>query len=301
MELIRSLQFVPGNRRDMLEKARTFNADVLVVDLEDSVPIDQKFAARTLVAEIAPSLSENKQKVAVRLNSLDTGLTSIEIDTIIGFHIFAISIGKINSPWHIQQCDFLLNAAENRLGIPIGSVKIIPWIESASAILEAKQISLASPRVIALAFGAEDYTYDMGVQRTDLGDEMKFARSLVPLAARAAGIVALDTPYVQFKDHKGLTRETREAVTLGYKGKFSIHPGQLDTINQIFSPTQIDIDYAKRVVNEWEIAEAQGKGSLSIDNRMIDIPVVKRAKALLGIVDQIKWRCGSSQNHTESL
>ena len=223
MDLLRSLQFVPGNRRDMLEKARTFDADVVVADLEDSVPMDRKADARTMVSEISPWLYENGQTVDVRLNSLDTGLTGIEIDTVIGFHIYAVSIGKIDSPWHIQQCDTLLSAAENRLGISNGSIKIIPWIESASAILDAKHIAQASPRVIALAFGAEDYTVDMGIQRTDLGSEMQFARSLVPIAARASGIVALDTPYVQFKDDQGLARETKDAMALGYKGKFSIH------------------------------------------------------------------------------
>lgn len=288
MDLLRSLQFVPGNRRDMLEKARIFDADVVVADLEDSVPMDRKVEARTMVSEISPWLYENGQRVAVRLNSLDTGLTRIEIDTLIGFHIYAISIGKIDSPWHIQECDALLSAAENRLGICRGSVKIIPWIESASAVLDAKRIGQASPRVIALAFGAEDYTFDMGIERTDLGSEMKFARSIIPLAARASGIVALDTPYVQFKDDQGLARETKDAMTLGYKGKFSIHPNQLKTINRIFTPSQIEIDYAKRVVNEWETAIAQGKGSLSIDNRMIDVPVVKRAKALLDAVVQME-------------
>lgn len=290
MDLLRSLQFIPGNRRDMLEKARDFDADVLVADLEDSVPPAEKAAAADMVAELGPTLSGRGQKIAVRLNSLDTGLTGSEIDAVLGPHIYAISIGKVDSPWHIQQCHNLLNAAEVRLGIDPGTVKIIPWIESGAAVMDARPIATASPRVVALAFGAEDYTHDMGIQRTDQGDEMRFPRSLVPLAARASGIVALDTPYVRFRDAEGLALEAQDAAALGYKGKFAIHPAQLDTINRVFSPSDSDIEYARRVLAAWDEAEAGGRGALALDGRMVDVPVVKRARSLLELVREIDTR-----------
>ena len=290
MDLLRSLEFIPGNRRDMLEKARDFDADVLVADLEDSVPPAEKAAAVDLVAELGPTLAGRGQKIAVRLNSLDTGLTGSEIDAVLGPHIYAISIGKVDSPSHIQQCHNLLNAAEVRLGIDPGTVKIIPWIESAAAVMDARTIATASPRVVALAFGAEDYTNDMGIQRTDQGDEMRFPRSLVPLAARASGIVALDTPYVRFRDAEGLALEAQDAAALGYKGKFAIHPAQLDTINRVFSPSDSDIEYARRVLAAWDEAEAGGRGALALDGRMVDVPVVKRARSLLELVREIDTR-----------
>ena len=200
MELLRSLQFVPGNRRNMLEKARGFQADVLVADLEDSVPPEEKSTARDLVAELVPTLSQRGQKVMVRVNSLDTGRTAEELRAVVSPQLYGVSLGKVDSPWHVTECHRLLSVEEARRGMPLGTVKIIPWIESAAGVLSASAISAASRRVVALAFGAEDFTNDMGLQRTESGEEVAFPRSLVPIAARAAGIVALDTPYVRFRD-----------------------------------------------------------------------------------------------------
>ncbi len=290
MELLRSLQFVPGNRRDMLEKSRTFDADVLVADLEDSVPLAEKAAARELVRELLPSLSGRDQKVVVRVNSLDTGLTADELEAIAGPHLYGVSLGKVDSPWHIQECHRLLATQESRLGMESGVIKIIPWIESAAGILRAADIARASPRVVALAFGAEDYTNDMGIQRTDEGEEVWLPRSMVPIVAQAAGIVALDTPYVKFRDREGLQREAEAARRLGYKGKFAIHPAQLETINAVFSPREEDLEYARRVVEAWEQAEAQGRGALALDGNMVDVPVVKRAYNILKLAKQMAKR-----------
>ena len=290
MELLRSLQFVPGNRRDMLEKARAFDADVLVADLEDSVPPSEKAAARELVREVAPSLSSRGQKLVVRVNSLDTGLTSDELEAVVGHHLYGVSLGKVESPWHVEECHRLLGALEARLGMEAEHVKIIPWIESARAVLRAVDIATASQRVVALAFGAEDYTNDMGIERTDEGDEVCLPRAMVPLAARAAGIVALDSPYVRFRDAEGLRKEAETATKLGYKGKFSIHPSQMETINAVFSPREEEVEYARRVVEAWERAEAQGKGALALDGKMVDVPVVKRARNLLALVEEMAKR-----------
>ena len=290
MELLRSLQFVPGNRRDMLEKARAFDADVLAADLEDSVPPLEKAAARALVREVAPSLSSRGQKVVVRVNSLATGLVSDELEAVVGPHLYGVSLGKVESTWHIEECHRLLGALEARLGMEAGHVKIIPWIESARAVLRAVDIATASPRVVALAFGAEDYTNDMGVERTDEGDEVSLPRAMVPMAARAADIVALDTPYVRFRDAKGLWREAEAAVKLGYRGKFSIHPSQLKAINAVFSPREGEVQYARRVMEAWERAKSQGKGALALDGRMVDVPVVKRAQSLLALVEEMAGR-----------
>lgn len=287
MELLRSLQFVPGNRRNMLEKARGFRADALVADLEDSVPPDEKSAARNLVAELAPTLSQLGQKVMVRVNSLDTGRTAEELRSIVSPDLYGVSLGKVDSPWHITECHRLLSVEEARRGIPDGTVKIIPWIESAAGVLSASAIASASNRVVAVAFGAEDFTNDMGLQRTEGGEEVAFPRAIIPIAARAAGIVALDTPYVRFRDAEGLRREAESAASLGYKGKFAIHPAQLETINNVFTPREEDLEYARRVVAAWEESTAQGRGSLALDGEMVDVPVVKRAYNLLELAREI--------------
>lgn len=290
MELLRSLQFVPGNRPDMLEKARTFKADVLIADLEDSVPPSEKMTARRLVHQMAPNLSGRGQKVVVRVNSFDTGLTAGELEAVVGPYLYSVSLGKVQSPWHVEECDRLLSALEAALEIEVGQVKIIPWIESAMAVLRATEIAAASPRVVALAFGAEDYTNDMGIRRTDKGDELQVPRALVAMAAQAMGIVALDTPYVRFRDSEGLRREATASAELGYVGKFSIHPSQLDIINDVFSPREEDVEYARRVVKAWEKAQAQGRGAVEVEGKMVDVPVVKRALRLLSLVREMPKR-----------
>lgn len=151
--------------------------------------------------------------------------------------------------------------------------------------MTAREIATASARVVAVAFGAEDYADDMDIQRTDSGEEVSFAWALVPVAAKAAGVLALDSPYVGFRDEAGLKVETELNVKLGYKGKFAIHPAQLDIINASFAPRGEDVEYARRVMEAWDMAVAQGRGSTSLDGRMIDVPVVKRARSLLDQVE----------------
>ena len=281
MELLRSLVFVPGNRRDMLAKARDFEADVIIADLEDSVPPEEKLNARKVVAEIAPNLSGRGQRIMVRLNSLDTGLTKDELAALIGPHLYGISVGKFESTWDMRECDRIMSAAEVAAGLEPGSLKLIPWIENAKAVMRAYELASASPRVVGVAFGAEDYTDDMGITRTDVGDEVYFPRARVAMAAKAAEVLALDGPFVRFRDQERLKADTEVALKLGFKGKFAIHPAQIETINAMFSPRPEEVDYARRVVEAWNDAEAQGRGSTSLDGKMIDVPIVKRARNLL--------------------
>ena len=290
MELLRSLIFVPGNRRDMLEKARGFDTDVIVADLEDSVPESEKLNARSTVKELAPTLSRRGRKVMVRLNSLDTGLTWEELSAVTGPHLYGISVGKAESAWEIGEYHRMASVAERGAGLEPGHLKIIPWIENSRAVLRAYEIATASPRISAVAFGAEDYSDGMGIQRTDAGDEVYFPRAMVALAARAAGVEALDSPYVRYMDQEGLKRDIELDLKLGYKGKFAIHPAQLDIINEMFSPRPEDVAYARRVVEVWEQAEAAGRGSTSLDGNMIDVPIVKRARNLLALAEAITER-----------
>ena len=285
MDLLRSLIFVPGNRPGMLEKARQFDADVLVADLEDSVPPAEKQRARETVSEVAPTMAGRGQKIMVRVNSLDTGLTLEDMAATIGPHLYGFSVGKTETPWDIREYDRIVSALETQVGVPSGSLVLIPWIENAKAVMTAREIATASARVVAVAFGAEDYADNMDVQRTDSGEEVAFARALVPVAAKAAGVLALDSPYVGFRDQAGLKVETELNVKLGYKGKFAIHPAQLDIINASFAPRGEDVEYARRVMEAWDMAVAQGRGSTSLDGRMIDVPVVKRARSLLDQVE----------------
>ena len=287
MDPLRSLIFVPGNRPNMLERAKDFKTDIVMVDLEDSVPPDEKSTARELASKWVDILSNHNQKVMIRVNSLDTGLTKDEITNIINPRLYGISLGKVTSIWDIKSLDNMLVESEGRLQIPIGTIKIIPWIETAQSIMRLDDISKASNRIIAIAFGAEDYTNDMGIQRTDMGAEVEFPRSVVAIAARAANIAALDSPFVSFKDPISLKADSMKARQLGYTGKFAIHPDQLAIINQTFSPSQEDIAYALTIVQGWNDAVKKGRGSFDLDGKMVDVPVVKRAQNLLALAQSV--------------
>ena len=292
MELLRSLIFVPGNRENMLERAQGFAADVIMVDLEDSVPPGEKVNARGVARSWATRLVKPGRKVMVRCNALDTGLTRDEMAAVIGPGLYGFSVGKTESVWDLQEIDRIIGPLEASAGLEPGSIRVIPWIESAKAVLDARGMALASPRVVAIAFGAEDYTNDMGVQRTDDGEEVYVPRSMTAIAARAAGVASLDSPYVAFRNPEGLEQDTAVARRLGYTGKFAIHPSQIDTINQTFSPHPDDVEYARQVVAAWEEAEAAGRGSLALDGKMVDVPVVKRAQNLLAMVEAIEQAGG---------
>ena len=292
MDLLRSVIFVPGNRANMLERAIDFKADVIMVDLEDSVPPGEKAAARDIAREWVPKLARGGRRVMVRLNALDTGLTKDELAAVIGPHLAGISIGKAETVWDLHHIGNIIGPLESVAGLPPGQIKIVPWIENARAVLTAYQLATASPRIEAIAFGAEDYTDDMGVHRTDAGEEIYFARATVAVAARAARVGSLDTPFVGFRDPEGFRQDIEISRRLGYTGRFAIHPSQIEIINEMFSPSSEEVAYARRVVEAWDQAEAQGRGSLSLDGRMIDVPVVKRAQNLLALAERVQQAAG---------
>lgn len=288
MDLLRSFIFVPGNRANMLERAKDFKADVIMVDLEDSVPPGEKIIARDLAKDWVPTLVREGQRVMVRVNSLDSGLTRQELEAVVSPDLYGISLGKVESTWNIRDVDRMLNSIEPLAGVAPGSIKIVAWTETASALVDARDIGIASSRVIALAFGAEDFTNDMGIERSDTGDEVLVPRALIPVAARAANVAALDSPFVLFQDPDALRADAKRARQMGYTGKFAIHPSQLDIINETFSPSAEEVAYARKIMEAWDEAESAGRGSLAMDGRMVDVPVVKRAQNLLDFADAIE-------------
>ncbi len=292
MELLRSLVFVPGNRPNMLERALGFNADVVMIDLEDSVPPAEKVNAREVAGEWVPRLRNQGHRVMVRVNSLDTGLTRDELEALVSSDLSGVSLGKAESPQELQDADELITSLESAAGVEPGQVKLIPWIENAPAVMDPYRMATASPRIIAIAFGAEDYTNDIAVQRTDTGEEVYFARAQTAVAAHAARVACLDSPFVGFRDPDGLREDIRVIRQMGYTGKFAIHPAQIDIINKEFTPTEDEVAYAKRVVDAFREAESVGRGSADLDGRMIDVPVFKRAENLLARMAAIESRNG---------
>lgn len=282
---MRSLLFVPGNKSDMLEKARAIAADVLLPDMEDSVPDDEKANARETIAANLASLAGEGRVLVPRVNSLATGWLEPDLEAVAGPHIFGISAGKIESPADVAAISLAMTRAEKRAGIDPGALKLVVWIETAAAVLRCYDICTASERIVAAAFGAEDFTFDLGVEPGEDDLQLLYARSALCTAARAARVAALETPHFEFRDLAALRTSSAAARGLGFNGRFAIHPAQVPVINECFSPSAAEIEHARRVVAVYEEAEKRGRGSTSLDGRVIDVPVVKRARALLALVE----------------
>ncbi len=283
MVVLRSLLFVPGNRANMLEKALGFAPDAYVPDMEDSVPQEEKANARGVTASFLARLAATGRLVVPRVNSIDSGLMEEDLEAVVGPHIFGVSVGKVRSADDIKYISAVIERLEKRAGVQPGGTRLVPWLEVARAIVNAYDICIASPRVMGVAFGAEDFTNDMGIPRSEDDSEVAYPRSVVCVAARAADVLALDTPYFSFRDPEGLRKNALASRRQGFKGKFAIHPAQVDIINEAFSPSAEEIEYARRVVAAFEEAERQGRGSTSLDGKVIDVPVVKRARQVLEV------------------
>lgn len=285
--LLRSLLYVPGNRTNMIEKARSLDADALVLDLEDSVPPQEKGAARQLVKNSLPGLPLRDQLIFVRINSLTSGLFEEDLRAIVGQGLDGISLPKAESAAEIKEIDSWLEALERERGLKSGGIKLVTEIESARGIMKAFEIASSSSRLIGVGFGADDYAHDMGIVRSTEGMELFYPRSVIATAAIAVGIVALDSPYGNFRDEEGLAKEARLARQLGFKGKFLIHPSQIETVNLIFSLSAEEVAEARKIVVAFESALAEGAAATSVEGRMVDTPVAKRARKLLAQAEAI--------------
>ncbi|MBI2304464.1 MAG: CoA ester lyase [Chloroflexi bacterium] len=292
MELLRSLLFVPGNRPDMIEKARSLLADALVLDLEDSVPLSEKEKAREVVAQRLPHLALRGQQVWVRVNSLATGLTMAELEAVVGPHIHGISLPKVEGASDIQLVAKEIEALERERGLEVGRLGIIPWVELARAIIRAEEIATASPRVVGLAFGADDFSLDMGMLPTPEG--LMYPRAKVAVAARAADILALDSPYIAHTDPEGLVAEATLVRKLGFQGKFVIHPSQIQPVNDVFRPSAEEIEEAREMVSAFAAAQARGSAAIAVRGRLVDTPVARRAERLLRLAEALARREGIS-------
>ena len=279
--IFRSLLFVPGNTPRMLERALGLRPDAFIPDMEDSVPWDEKANARSVTASYLPKLASTGVPVIPRVNSLDTGLLADDLAAVVSAHIYGVSVGKADNPRIVREIETLIEEAEARAGLDIGSVRLVPWIESAEAIVKAYDICGASSRIVGVALGAEDFTNDMQIERREDDAELAYARSAVAVAAKAAGVLALDTPFFAFRDTDALQANCESSRGIGFRGRFAIHPAQLETIHQVYSPSPKELERARREIAAFDEAAATGRGSTSLDGKVVDVPVVKRAQGLL--------------------
>ena len=275
----------------MLQKAVSFDTPWLIPDLEDSVPASEKEAAREIVAEHIPVLANAGKRLTPRVNSVGTGLAEADINAVVSANIVGISIGKIGTVEEVAEIEKMLESAEKDAGVPIGQTQVLPWLETAEAVINAYQICKSSDRIRWAAFGAEDFSADLGISRTvdDANSSastatepgLAYPRSAVAVAARAAGVHVLDTPFTKFRDPDGLREDALLAKSIGYKGKLAIHPAQVEIIESVFMPTDAEIERARAVLAVAQEAEEQGRGSVSLNGEMIDMPVILRARNVL--------------------
>jgi citrate lyase beta subunit len=306
MKTNRSVLSIPGHVPKMHLKASQSSADVIMLDLEDSVPQEAKEAARSQVLESLQNIDWQKKKVTVRINGLDTPFAYrdlLDLVEVAGEKLHTIVIPKVNHPGDIHFVERMLNGIE--LGRQLsGTIGIEASIETAEGLAEVRAIAKASRRLQTLVFGIADYSASVGARLISIsghgeneagiypGHRWHFALSRMIMAAKANGLLAIDAPYGHFKDNEGLQRSAVMAGALGCDGKWAIHPNQLEDINRIFSPSTEDIDRAITILLAAKTAKQQSRGAIAVDGRMIDRATVRLAQRLydqalhLGLVEK---------------
>ena len=274
----RSMLFLPGNNPNMLINGNCLGADAVIFDLEDAVSPSEKDAARILVRNTMRYMDFRGCEIIVRINSIDTPYWKQDIDQILPQQPSLILLPKTGSAADILEADAYISQAEEKLGMPLNTVGLMPLIETAMGVENAFQIASATKRVKALFLGAEDLTADLQCKRTKEGREIEYARTRLVVAARAAGVDVYDTPFTDVNDDEGIVADAVLAKALGFSGKAAISPRHVDVINSAFSPTEKEIDYAYEVMEAIELAKRQGKGAIALHGKMIDAPLVARAQ-----------------------
>lgn len=288
----RSMLFLPGNNPNMLINGNCLGSDAVIFDLEDAVAPDQKDAARILVRNTMRYMDFRGCEIIVRINSIDTPYWKQDIDTILPYKPNLILLPKTGSAEDVRQADAYITEVEEKLGMEKNTVGLMPLIETALGVENAFQIATAASRVEALFLGAEDLTADLRCKRTKEGREIEYARTRLVVAARAAGVEVYDTPFTDVNDDEGIWKDAQLAKALGFTGKASISPRHVEVINQVFSPTQKDVDYAYEVMDAIALAKEQGKGAIALHGKMIDAPIVARAQQTIAMAEALGMRRG---------
>lgn len=277
----RALLYVPGDDLHKIHKAAALDADCVCMDMEDGVALNRKDEARQTIREALQTLDFGRSERLARINPVGSGLEAQDLAAVLPAAPDGIVIPKVESAAQIVQVDRAIAEHEARAGLPAGGIALLAVVESARAIVDLAQIAGAAPRLEALIFGAEDYAGDTGATRTPEGWEVFYARSAVVTHAAAFNLQAIDMVYINFKDTAGLLREARAGAGMAFSGKQVIHPSQVEPVQQAFTPSEAEIEHARRVVSAFEAHQAAGVGAFALDGKMIDAPVIKAARRVL--------------------
>jgi citrate lyase subunit beta/citryl-CoA lyase len=284
--------FLPGNTPNIIINGDALGADAVILDLEDAVAPSEKDSARILVRNSIGLMKFENCEVIVRINSLDSEYWKSDLDEIVPLKPNLIMPPKTSCAADVQEIDCYIAELEKRFGMENNTVKIIPLIETALGVENAFQIATASSRVSALFLGGEDLTADLRCKRTKEGNEIDYARKRLVCAARAAGIDVYDTPFTDVNDDEGIYTDAEYARSLGFTGKSSISPRHVAAINEVFSPSQKDIDYAYEVMEAIRMAKEQGRGAIALHGKMIDAPIVARAQQTIAMAEELSLMGG---------
>ncbi len=281
MKLRRSMLFVPGSNAAMISNTFIYKPDSIMFDLEDSVALAEKDTARMLVAHALQHPLYRELETVVRVNPLASEFGLLDLNAVVRAGTDIVRLPKTDSAQDIIDMDAAITAIEKDCGRAVGSTQLLAAIESAQGILAVNDIAKASPRLMGIALGAEDYVRNMKTERSPEGIELLFARSSILHAARANGLMAFDTVYSDARNEEGFLREASLIKQLGFDGKSLINPNQIVLIHNLFAPTQKEVDHAERVIAAAEEAERNGSGVVSLNGKMVDSPIIERAKLVL--------------------
>ena len=287
----RSMLFLPGNSPNILINADYLGSDSIILDLEDAVAPAEKDSARILVRNAVKSMGYTRE-VIVRINPVGSPYWQEDLQAIIPVGPDVIMPTKVGCGADVKVVSDYMAQVEQSCGMEVGTVKLLPLIETALGVENAYEIAASDPRIVGIFLGGEDFTADIQCKRTKAGQEIFYARSRMVVAARAAGVEVYDTPWTDVEDYDGLVEDAKLAKSLGFSGKSSISPRHIPFINQVFSPTGEEIQYAKDVFACIEQAKAEGKGVVSLRGKMIDAPIVARARQVLEAAEAIYGGCG---------
>jgi citrate lyase subunit beta / citryl-CoA lyase len=287
--MFRSLLFIPGNNERFLKKSTNLRPDILCFDLEDSVPSNEKEVARNLVAGVLMSKrGDNDSFIYVRINSSDSGLVDGDLERVIIKGLDGIVLPKVSNSEEVIEIIRKIDAIVSKRDIS-PRIQIIPSIETAKGVINANSIASAHENVVALVFGVFDYLYDMNIDAEyDDYISYNYARSKIPVDAKAAGIDALDGIWQNVNDVDGLVKDALNAKKLGYSGKTLIHPSHISPVHDIFKPTKKQIEWAKKVIAALEDSFEKGnaRGAKLLEGKMIDAVHYKQAKAVMNAAKQ---------------
>ena len=278
----RTMLYLPGNNPNMLTRGYLFGSDGVVLDLEDAVAMVEKDTARILVSKYLKQGEFGSCYVSVRINGVDTEYWKDDLAAIVpNKRLDGIRVPKVEDAGTVKIIDEELSRLEEKNGLPVGKLTLHCLLETAHGIWNAYEIAKASPRIEAIIPGGEDLRADLKTNRSDDSTELEWARRMLVFAARAAGVEPLDTVVPRITDDEGLRKETEFIKQLGFSGKSIIHPNQIKIIHDIFTPTEAEIAKAQKIIAAAKEAAERGQGAVTVDGKMVDIPVVKRAEYTL--------------------